>query len=45
MYVFYFPELFNFVSASFEMTCPHISLIGGLESVVCCLKIGHEKTE
>lgn len=41
----YFPPLMSLLSASLEMTWPQMSLMGGLESEVCCRRIGHANTE
>lgn len=41
----YFPPLMSLLSASREITWPHMSLMGGLESDVCCLRMGHANTE
>lgn len=36
------PSLFK---ASFDITCPQMSFIGGLVSELCCLRIGHANVE
>lgn len=41
----YFPPLMSLLRASREITWPQMSLMGGLESEVCCRRMGQANTE